>query len=229
MPVALVLEHQREGFQPAVPRLQPARQPAQQPTQGEQQTIHLVGGRGQGQAAGMTLGRGKPGARVGCLATGPIEQIDGLPGLAPGEAAAGKATHVPQAARPHAGEEFEGSVIEPAAVGQCGQGQGIDGDLQRRAFADQAAGRKTGQPAGCERVGGHSKAAVETELAKTAENGVAKGRQAPEETQAGFDFQQHGGSVQADGGGEACRPAGDLDQGRMLQAQITVDQQQAGG
>ena len=36
------------------------------------------------------------------------------------------------------------------------------------------------------------------ELAKTAENGLAKGQQAPEESQAGLDFQQHGRGVQAD-------------------------------
>ena len=92
-----------------------------------------------------------------------------------------------------------------------------------------ADGRVTVVSAGGEGRGRKGKAPVETELAETTENGLTQGRHAPEETQAGLDFQQHGGGVEADGGGETRRPAGDFDQGGALEARVAVDQQQRGG
>jgi hypothetical protein len=63
--VALVFEHQGEGFKPAVTGFEPARQPTQQTAQAEQQALHLIGGGGQGQTAGVALRRGKPGRGSG--------------------------------------------------------------------------------------------------------------------------------------------------------------------
>lgn len=160
-------------------------------------------------------------------APGTVEQLDDLPGLAPGQAVAGKAAHITEAGSPDAGEEFWGGRIEPAAVGQGCEGQGVDCCIQSRSFAYQAARRKAGQPAGRQGCGGQRQAASKAELIKAAEDCLAEGRQATEQAQAGLDLQQHGGGIQADRRGEACGPAGDLDQRGVLQARVALDQPQA--
>lgn len=227
--VALVFEYQIEALDPGLTGIEPACQAAKQAAYAEQQGVHLICRRGQGQAGEVTLRWYEPGAWIGQGTVGLVKQIsDGL-GLAPGQPAAWQAPDLEEAANSYAGEEIHAVAGNGSVIRQGGERESVELGGQIDKLTHLPSRCKAGQPAGCNGGGGDGQLAGEAELGEAGKNGFAEGFQASEQAQAGLYFEQYGvRCVEAYRGGEAAGPAGNVGEGGEFKARIAFAQAQVG-